>query len=418
MRRAERVEALDPLTVRITWPTTFYRALNLGHRDLWPYPKDLLGEAFQGDKDAFLDLPYFTDQYVNLGPFRLVDFGMGQNLVFERFDDFYLGRPKINRIVTQTIEDPTTALAHLKAGAVDVIPEQALNADVALQLRDEWRQSGSGIVNARPNNWLRFAVQLDPRWAEPTELRDVRIRRGLLQAIDRDALRETLVPGFPDITGDTFVRSTDPLGQVVGYPFARYPYDPARAAQQFAEGGWQRGGDGRLVNQQGAPVRIEVRGFPIYTREVAISADYLRQVGLDVAEVIPSAARSREPEYRSTFPALDTNDRGASDTVFVTFDGRLQALAENRWSGANFNHYINPAMDRLIDQLYTTVGNEQAQVIKQMADILAEDVPVLPLYFKMSFVAVRHGVRAMTDDYPGTVDSGAAARHAYLWERD
>ena len=93
-------------------------------------------------------------------------------------------------------------------------------------------------------------------------------------------------------------------------------------------------------------------------------------------------------------------------------------MAENRWSGANFSHYVNPTLDGLIDQLYTTVGNEQAQVIKQMADILAEDVPILPLYFKMSFVAVRQGVRAMTDDYPATVDSGAAARHAYLWERD
>ena len=48
----------------------------------------------------FLDLPYFTEQYVNLGPFRLVDFGLGQNMVFERFNDFYLGRPKISRIVT------------------------------------------------------------------------------------------------------------------------------------------------------------------------------------------------------------------------------------------------------------------------------------------------------------------------------
>src|SRR6266545_3020786 len=268
LARAERAEALDSLTLRITWPTTFYRALNLGHRDLWPFPRDVLGEAFQGDKDAFLDLPYFTEQYVNLGPFRLVDFGLGQNMVFERFDDFFLVRPKISRIVMQTIEDPNTALAHLKAGAIDLIPEQALNADVALQLRDEWRQSGGGTVMARQNNWLRFAAQLDPRWVDPPELsRDVRIRRGLLQAIDRDTLREAIVPGFPDTSGDTFVRSTDPLGQLVGHPFARYPYDPARAAQQLAEGGWVRpdasgrpdssgrGTDGRLVNQQGAPVR-------------------------------------------------------------------------------------------------------------------------------------------------------------------
>jgi len=37
---------------------------------------------------------------------------------------------------------------------------------------------------------------------------------------------------------------------------------------------------------------------------------------------------------------------------------------------------------------------------------------------KMDLHLETFDVRAMTDDYPGTVDSGAAARHAYLWERD
>src|SRR5207245_6386068 len=136
----------------------------------------------------------------------------------------------------------------------------------------------------------------------PVEIsRDVRLRRCLLQAIDRDTIREVMLPAVPDTSGDTFVRAGDPLGKVVGRPFARYPFDPTRAAQQLAEGGWQKAPDGKLVNQQGAPVKLEMRGFPTYAREVAISADYWRQQGIDVSEVIPSAARSREPEYRSTF---------------------------------------------------------------------------------------------------------------------
>ncbi len=240
----------------------------MSHRDLWPFPKDGLAEAFQGDKQAFLDHPYFTDQYVNLGPFHLVDYGFGHNQVFERFDDFFLGRPQDQPDRLANHRRPNAALAQLNAGAVDLILEQALGADVALELRDEWRQTGTGTVVARQNNWLRFAVQFDPRWADPLEMgRDVRIRRGLLQAIDRDALREVIVPGFPDTSGDTFVRSTDSLSQVVGHPFARYPYNPARAAPQLAEGGWQRGPDGKLFNQHGALVRVEMRGFPIYARD-------------------------------------------------------------------------------------------------------------------------------------------------------
>ena len=61
----------------ITWSATSYRAVDLSHRNLWLFPSHLLGEAFAGDKQAFLVLPYFSTGYVNLGPFRLVDFPAG-----------------------------------------------------------------------------------------------------------------------------------------------------------------------------------------------------------------------------------------------------------------------------------------------------------------------------------------------------
>src|SRR4051812_13820502 len=71
-REIESVEATSPTTVVFTWKTTSYRAVDLSHRNLWPFPKHLLEEAFAGDKQAFLASPYFTTSYVNLGPFRLV----------------------------------------------------------------------------------------------------------------------------------------------------------------------------------------------------------------------------------------------------------------------------------------------------------------------------------------------------------
>ena len=41
-------------------------------------------------------------------------------------------------------------------------------------------------------------------------------------------------------------------------------------------------------------------------------------------------------------------------------------------------------------------------MLKEAADFLAEDVPVMPLCFRVSFAATRQGIRAMTDDYSGT----------------
>src|SRR5207245_5230228 len=57
----------DAQTVAVTFPTTFYRALFMGHRDLWPFPKAVLAEAFQGDKEAFLESPRSEERRVGKG---------------------------------------------------------------------------------------------------------------------------------------------------------------------------------------------------------------------------------------------------------------------------------------------------------------------------------------------------------------
>ncbi len=128
---------------------------------------------------------------------------------------------------------------------------------------------------------------------------------------------------------------------------------------------------------------------------------------------------SRDPAFRTQFPAVDTQDRGQGDQILVSFDSRSQALPENRWQGSNTAHYVNPGLDPLFDRLYGSIdAAEQGPLLRQTGEILATDVPVLPLYFKTSFAAVRQGIRAMRDDYPGTRGSGGASRFAHLWDRD
>jgi peptide/nickel transport system substrate-binding protein len=421
LRQAESIEATDRLTVVITWSTTFYDALHLGHRQFWPFPRHLLGDAFQGDKQAFRLLPYFTTEYVHLGPFRLTDFGLGEQQVFERFDDYFLGRPRVNTLILRTITNANTLLANLKAGAVDVASEKTLPSEAAVQLYAEWQASGAGTVLDRQDNWVYAFFQFDPQWARPPEVsRDARLRRGLFQAIDREAIREAALPGLADANGDTFMQRSDPRSQIVGYPFARYRYDPARAVAELVESGWRRGADGQLLGLDGRQVQIELFGYDErWTREVALVADYWRRVGIDVIESIPSRALARDREIRSTFPGAAIRARASGEGVFDGFDGRLFATPQNRWQGGNNAHYANPALDRLIDTLYATLDErEQGRVLQQMGEIMATDLPALPIYFAITFAVVRQGIHALREDYAGIRDVGAMARNAHLWDRD
>jgi peptide/nickel transport system substrate-binding protein len=418
---ADSVEAPDAQTLVITYKTPYFRALDMDHRNFWMFPQHILGDAFAADKESFLGQPYFSSEYVNLGPFRLVDFGLGETQVFEAFDGYFLGQPKIQKVVIQTITDPNAMLAALKAGAVQLISEKTATPDQAVQLRDEWAQSGEGGLVFRQDNWAYISPQFDPHFARPAELsRDPRLRAGLLHAIDRDAIRDFVHPGFPDTSGDTFVKKNDSRSAQVGEPFARYTYDRTRAAQLFAEGGWVRNGDGPLVSADGRQVQIETRGGnQTWTKEVALIADFWRQVGIDAQELVPTPALSRDNEFSATFPGIVIRARGSADGMLVSFDGRLQATQQNRWQGANYAHYANPRLDSLINGLEATVDpKENGLVLRDVGQLFEADLPALPIYFRTAYAAMRKNVKALTDDYQGQVGDGDMARNAHRWEMD
>jgi ABC-type transport system substrate-binding protein len=260
-------------------------------------------------------------------------------------------------------------------------------------------------------------------WARPVELaQDARLRRGLLEGVDRDALREFLYPGFPDTSGDTFMLKDDERSQLVGRPFAEFRYDPARALADLAEAGWNRAADGRLLGRDGQQVQLEVRGSATDKNAVAFDADAWRRLGVDATEAITTGLNNENPEYRSTFPGVESTARGVGSAIFSNFDGRLQSLASNRWTAANRQHYSNATLDSLVDRIYASLDpNEQGLILKQAGEILATEWPALPQYFVIEFAASVKGVRAITDDFVGTLGPGTGpgliARNAYLWDR-
>ena len=111
--------------------------------------------------------------------------------------------------------------------------------------------------------------------------------------------------------------------------------------------------------------------------------------------------------------------RGSSESVLGSFDGRAHANAQNRWQGGNLGHYANPAFDRLVDQLSSTLDEQQqGRIFKDIMEIMATDLPELPMYFAVTFAVARKGVDALKQDYAGMRDVGVLARNAHIWDRD
>ena len=101
-----------------------------------------------------------------------------------------MGQPKIERITYKTVEDTNTNLAAVLAGEVDLCMRSTVSFDGAMILREQWEKPGKGKVLISPASWTWLSLSRDNPFFS-----DVRVRRALLHAIDRDAMVQNIFKG-------------------------------------------------------------------------------------------------------------------------------------------------------------------------------------------------------------------------------
>src|SRR5207248_3837859 len=129
-------------------------------------------DAYTTNKEGFLDLPYWNQDYIGSGPFKIVAWDPGVGMQLAAHDGYALGRPRIDALEVQFIPDPNTLMAGLLAGAVDAT-SQLGSSDTAIQLREQW-QGGKVLINLGGGTWTEIVPQLiDPN---PAAIADLRFR--------------------------------------------------------------------------------------------------------------------------------------------------------------------------------------------------------------------------------------------------
>src|SRR5207245_9076467 len=104
------ISAPDPRTVVIRWKPPYPEADALSQSELPPLPRHLLEASFVRDSpDAFMSQPFWTREFVGLGPYQVDRWEPGAFIDATAFDAHVLGRPKIDRLHIVWTSDPNTA---------------------------------------------------------------------------------------------------------------------------------------------------------------------------------------------------------------------------------------------------------------------------------------------------------------------
>ena len=225
-QKVREVQVVDPRRVRFVlrepWPDfiTFYgtTATSAG----WIVPRKYVETV--GD-DGFKKAP------VGAGPYRVVGFTPGIELILEAVDGYWRKAPSVKRLVLRSLPDETTRAAALKKGEVDVA--YFLNGPVAEDIK---RTPDLRLLGARTNGV--FSVDFRDQWDPKSPWSDRRVRLAASLAIDRRAINDAELLGFAGLTGNVVPRNME-----FALPIEPHPYDPNRARQLLAEAGYPRGFD-------------------------------------------------------------------------------------------------------------------------------------------------------------------------------
>jgi peptide/nickel transport system substrate-binding protein len=391
----ERMDAVDARTIVVHWRQPFIYADTLFTPLLAsPLPKHRLEGSYAQGKTVFLDAPYWMEEHVGTGAFRVREWIGGSHITLQANERYILGRPKLDEIEVRIIEDENTLWANILSGTIDVAPlERGLSIEHAVLARDQWRE---GKAMVAPAGWTMIFPQfINPN---PTIVTNLQFRKALLHAIDRQQLVDTLMHGFGGIA-HSYVGPMDPEYPHVESSVVRYEYDVRRAGSMIEALGYSRGSDGMFRDGSGQRLSLDHRTTSGPANEkitMAVTDDWQR-LGVATETTIIPPQRARDGEYVSAFPAFRTISQGRYLERLRLRHSSSTPLPSNNYVGQNYSRYMNPEFDALIDRYYTTIPpQERMEVVRQVLHHVSDQLPFMGLIYDADQLFVTNRVQNIT----------------------
>ncbi len=360
----DRVEAVEPLTVRFTLKQAFapfLAALGQGWGAILP------GNAIASGND-------FSKAPIGTGPFKIEEWSRDSFLRLGKFDGYFIkGEPMLDGVTFRFVPETPVKTAGLLTGEFDVV-DGVDPLDVP-RLQKDPRVTMIPRTNATVN-----VVAINNARKPYT---DVRVRRALWYAIDRKTVLKTAY-GAGSIPVAEFMDVLSPYYVDLGDP---YPYDPAKAKQLLAEAGVGSGFTTDLALPQPYATHIKA-GEHVQAM--------LAQVGIQ--------AKIRVVEFGFWLSRIFTGAHDYDLTIIghtgkLDPDGRLTGYGDPAVR-TNYVNYDNPHLVALIDAgRFTLRPDLRKRTYAEALRLMTQDAMMVFLGEPEDRLAMRKGVQNVKEMY-------------------
>ncbi len=314
-------------------------------------------------------------QPVGTGPYRLDSWAKGSSLTLAKWDGFRdAASVKLNRVTFRFISDPAAGIASLLSGDVDAFPRVAAGRAIG-QFKSDPRFQVI-IAPSRAKTILAMNNKKKP-------LDDVRVRRAISAAIDRNAVIQGAAEGFGKPIGSHYARGMPGYVDTTGIN----PYDPEKAKALLKEAGVQ------------TPLELSLKLPP---------PSYARQGGEVIAALLAKVgitAKIENVEWAQWLSGVYTNKN-----YDLTIVAHVEPIDLGNYAKTNYYwNYDSQAFRDLYDRIQATpVQNQRERLLADAQRMIANDAVNVFLYQPDFITVAKAQLKGLWKDMPSSINDLSA----------
>ncbi|MCF6095228.1 ABC transporter substrate-binding protein [Microaerobacter geothermalis] len=313
------------------------------------------------------------------GPYILEEYKPNQFYKFKANPDYFMGEPIAKSLVLPIIEDTTALFTALKAGEVD-----AVSSNVSPELVKQFESNPNiKLVNGAGYRTTLFQIN-----AEKYPLSVKEVREAMAYAIDSKYLIDTVLLGYATEGNPGFIHPTSPyFNKDVSF---KPDLDKAKLILENA-GFKDTDNDGFREDPEGKKIELVTLVYsssPTRIRTAEIITEWLNELGLKVSV----KAMDMTTVDSLVWPDFDVAKGRDYDLAMWSWSSTMQLFparlvelfhSDTSVGTVNIGGYKNEEFDQLADKLGKTIDPaERKKIIMDMQALVAEEFPVIPLYYE------------------------------------
>lgn len=311
------------------------------------------------------------------GPYRFKSQTQREEVLLERFDDYFGTKARTKNILFRSIAEDTLRTLEVMKGRLDLVQ----NAIPYVLLPAVKKAKNIAVTESSGINFTYMGLNLkDPILKNP------QVRQALALAINRDEMIQYKLKGLAQqatslLAPDHWAFTAELKPQV---------YDPDAAKRLLDEAGY--------ADPPGAAPRFKLVYKTSTKRDrvelAFLLADYLKQVGIEVA-VKPYEFGTLFQDIRTgNFQIFTLTWVGLTEPDIYYYVFHSSQLPP---AGGNRGFYQNPQVDALVEQGRQTLGtNERKKIYDEVQKIIFAELPYIPLWYEDNWLVTNKRVQGYT----------------------